>query len=191
MKGFVAAWFFPPQTSAEGLVTFKLLKYSRHQHDVCTSASDLWSYHAESQLTCDNISVFPIQAESLEDWADKAFDLFEQRNKTEKYDFVMTRSMPPESLLFGFKVKEKYPDMKWIASFADPIARNPYELAAYVEEDDQFSDEEKDGILRDLKNNHLMQWKQSRIPSIQLLCRLSEWEKKALDLADHYIFPSV
>ena len=191
MKGFVAAWFFPPQTSAEGLVTFKLLKYSRHQYDVCSSASDLWSYHTESQLACDNISVFPIQAESLEDWTDKAFDLFEQRNKTEKYDFVMTRSMPPESLLFGFKVKEKYPDMKWIASFADPIARNPYELAAYVEEDDRLSPTEKIEILRDLKNNHLLHWKQSRLPSIQLLCKLSEWEKKALDLADHYIFPSV
>ena len=190
MKGFVASWFFPPQTSAEGIVTYKLLKYSAHEYDVCCSASDLWSYHTVSEMTSDNIHVFPVQTDDIEHWVEEAFSLFVQRHEAAPYDFIMTRSMPPESVLFGFKVKEKYPDLRWIASFADPIARNPYELAAYVKEADLLKKEEKSYFLDDLANGYLDAWKERKAPAIQLLCKLNEWESKALALADHYIFPS-
>ena len=38
----------------------------------------------------------------------------------------MTRSMPPESHEVGLKIKKIKPSIKWIASFGDPIANNPY-----------------------------------------------------------------
>ncbi|MFR8622331.1 hypothetical protein [[Ruminococcus] torques] len=40
----------------------------------------------------------------------------------------MTRSMPPESHEIGLKIKEIKPEIKWIASFGDPIANNPFVL---------------------------------------------------------------
>ena len=190
MRGFVASWFFPPQTSAEGLCTYKLLKYSAHEYDVCCSASDLWSYHTTSEMTSDNIHVFPVETDSIDHWVEEAYQLFETRHAENPYDFIMTRSMPPESVLFGFKVKEKHPDLRWIASFGDPIARNPYELAAYVEEANLLKEDEKDLFLEDLTSNNLGKWKAMNIPAINLLCKLSEWESKALRLADNYIFPT-
>ena len=190
MKGFVASWFFPPQTSAEGIVTYKLLKYSKHEYDVCCSSSDLWSYHTTSEMKSDNIRVFPVKTDDIDTWVEKAIQMFEERHAREHYDFIMTRSMPPESVLFGFRVKEKHPEIRWIASFGDPIARNPYELAAYVQEADLLEAYEKPIFLNDLEANNTDVWKEKKIPAIQLLCKLNEWENKALALADNYIFPS-
>ena len=46
MNIFVASWFFPPATSSEGIVTYKLLRNSQHQYDVCSSTSRQWGYKA-------------------------------------------------------------------------------------------------------------------------------------------------
>ena len=46
----------------------------------------------------------------------------------DKYDVVMTRSMPPESHEVGIMLKKIKPSIKWIASFGDPISNNPYTL---------------------------------------------------------------
>ena len=41
----VISWYFPPINSSEGLVTYKLLKNSKYQYDVCMQDSnDSWSY---------------------------------------------------------------------------------------------------------------------------------------------------
>lgn len=42
----------------------------------------------------------------------------------------MTRSMPPECHQVGLRIKRRCPSVKWIASFGDPIAENPYEQMA-------------------------------------------------------------
>ena len=34
----VISWYFPPINSSEGLVTYKLLKNSKYQYDVCRTA---------------------------------------------------------------------------------------------------------------------------------------------------------
>ena len=190
MRGFVASWFFPPQTSAEGLCTYKLLKYSAHEYDVCCSASDLWSYHTVSEMTSDNIHTFPVETDDIDHWVEEAYLLFEKRHAEKPYDFIMTRSMPPESVLFGFRVKEKHPELRWIASFGDPVSRNPYELAAYIDEADLLTLDEKPRFLADLADGNLDPWKKKKIPAVQLLCKLTEWESKALRLADNYIFPT-
>ncbi len=190
MRGFVASWFFPPQTSAEGLCTYKLLKYSAHEYDVCCSASDLWSYHTVSEMTSDNIHTFPVETDDINHWVEEAYLLFEKRHAEKPYDFIMTRSMPPESVLFGFRVKEKHPELRWIASFGDPVSRNPYELAAYIKEANLIRENQKALFLEELESGSLDRWKTIEIPAIQLLCKLSEWESKALRLADNYIFPS-
>ena len=191
MIGFVAAWFFPPQTSAEGIVTYKLLKYSKHKYDVCCSGSELWSYHSKSNMNAENINVISINTDDIYEWVEEAFKVFEKRHAKHPYDFVMTRSMPQESVLFGLKVKEKYPQLRWIASFADPIARNPYELATYIDESQLLSKEEKEQFHKDLLSFNIQPWEGRQNPDIQLLCKLARWEHEALAKADHYIFPSV
>lgn len=122
----VISWFYPPVNSSEGLVTYKLLKASKNNYDVFTQKNNaLWSYGNKNELP-DSENVKPIFAKSkkLEDWVEEAVDYYTKNS--EKYDIIMTRSMPPESHKIGLKIKKINPKVKWIASFGDPIADNPY-----------------------------------------------------------------
>ena len=53
----VISWYFPPINSSEGLVTYKLLKNSKYQYDVCMQDSnDSWSYGKNGRVLRLNIS---------------------------------------------------------------------------------------------------------------------------------------
>lgn len=122
----VVSWFYPPVNSSEGLVTYKLLKASKYEYDVFTQKNnDLWSYGNKDELPQGkNVKSVYAKATNLEDWVTEAIEYFKEN--TDKYDIVMTRSMPPESHKIGLAIKEIKPEIKWIASFGDPIADNPY-----------------------------------------------------------------
>ena len=122
----VISWFFPPINSSEGLVTYKLLKNSSLNYDVfCQNSNSSWSYGEDKEFpNCSNINTIYSNANNLNDWKTEAIDFFNKNH--ENYDIVMTRSMPPESHDVGLAIKQKFPKIKWIASFGDPIANNPY-----------------------------------------------------------------
>lgn len=122
----VISWFYPPVNSSEGLVTYKLLKASQYDYDVFTQKNNaLWSYGNKDTLPeAKNVNSIFAKATNLEDWVSEAVEYY--KNNVNKYDIVMTRSMPPESHKVGLKLKEINPNLKWIASFGDPVANNPY-----------------------------------------------------------------
>lgn len=125
-KILVITWFYPPVNSSEGLVTYKLLNNSKYEYDVFTQKnSTSWSYGNKDNLENNkNINCIFAESNNLKDWKKEAIKYFKE-NKN-KYDVVMTRSMPPESHEIGIKIKKIKPSIKWIASFGDPIANNPY-----------------------------------------------------------------
>ena len=127
-KILVISWFYPPINSSEGLVTYKLLRNSKLQYDVCMQESNAsWSYGKNEKLPeASNVTRIPVAADDLEIWKEAAVEYF--RKNKEKYDIVMTRSMAPESHMIGLKIKEIKPEIIWIASFGDPIANNPFVL---------------------------------------------------------------
>lgn len=127
-KILVITWFYPPVNSSEGIVTYKLLNNSKYEYDVFTqNNSAAWSYSNTDHLSDrDGINCIFANANNLKDWKKEAIEYF-KKNK-DKYDIVMTRSMPPESHEVGFKIKKIKPAIKWIASFGDPINNNPYVL---------------------------------------------------------------
>ena len=137
MKGFVISWFFPPMNSSERLVTFKLLKASNFEYDVFTqNTCQNWSYgNTEKRLQSKNIHPIFSKKETYEEWIEDGLNYF-SKNK-DKYDFIMSRATPKESHLLALKIKEKYPDVKWIASFGDPLANSPYEQV--IEKKSPFS----------------------------------------------------
>ena len=126
MKGFVISWYFPPINSSEGLVTFKLLSNSKYTYDVFTQNSNTsWTYGKnESRLVSDNVTPIFVKTDDFKVWVKEGIEYFEQ-NK-DKYDFIMSRSMAPESHEIALEIKRRHPDIKWIASFGDPISNNPY-----------------------------------------------------------------
>lgn len=130
-KGLVISWYFPPINSSEGLCTFKLLKNSKFNYDVYTqNKNKSWSYDTnEDKLTSKNIKTIFSNSNNLEDWVKEGIDTCSK--EINKYDFIMSRSMAPESHEIALAIKEKYPNVLWIASFGDPIANNPYNEFTY------------------------------------------------------------
>ncbi|MDO4841461.1 MAG: glycosyltransferase [Phoenicibacter congonensis] len=188
MKIFVASWFFPPATSSEGIVTFKLLSHSKHTYDVCSADSDLWSYGHKLNLTAENINVFPIKTNDIDEWIDGCVKLFLERNKTENYDAIMTRSMPPESIEVAKKIKEAAPDAKWIASIADPIAKSPYDIKALILDNKNITERDKADFQVALYAG-CDGWSEHPSAEIQQMCKSKEVEDYAIHNADALIFP--
>ncbi len=125
-KCLVISWYFPPVNSSEGLVTFKLLKNSKYKYDVFTQkGNESWTYGSkEDKLVSSNINTIFAKNNELSKWVEEGIQFFDD-NK-DKYDMIMSRSMAPESHMIALAIKKKYPDIKWIASFGDPISNNPY-----------------------------------------------------------------
>lgn len=125
-KGLVISWYFPPINSSEGLCTFKLLKNSKFKYDVFTqNKNKSWSYDTnEDKLVSKNINTIFSKNGNLNDWVNEGIEYGLKNIKD--YDFMMSRSMAPESHEIALEIKRKNPDKLWIASFGDPIANNPY-----------------------------------------------------------------
>lgn len=194
MNIFVASWFFPPATSSEGIVTYKLLRNSGNRYDVFSSTSKQWGYKSTMRMLGEeNITQYTIETDDIQEWVDFCVEKFEELYARQKYDCVMTRSTPPESILVGQRIKEKYPQVKWIASLADPVANNPYELRAYVDTCPTLSGNEKASLraaLRSTNEELLKPWERRPEGGIKLLCRLKRLENLVLKQADLIISPS-
>lgn len=125
-KGIVISWYFPPINSSEGICTFKLLKNSKYNYDVFTQKNNKnWSYDTnEIKLTSKNINPIYSNESNINNWVKEGIKYV--NNNIEDYDFIMSRSMAPESHEIALEIKRRYPNKLWIASFGDPIAKNPY-----------------------------------------------------------------
>ncbi len=193
MKIFVASWFFPPATSSEGIVTYKLLRNSNHQYDVFSSTSKQWGYqNTMQQLNDKNLRCFTISTDSIDEWVEACIEQFEKLYSVEQYECIMTRSMPPESILIGKHIKEKYPQIKWIASLADPIANNPYEIKAYIDDCLTLNNKEKEDLKIALKSSNaeaIKSWEQRPESGVKLLCKLRRWQAEVIKNADLIISP--
>ena len=89
--------------------------------------STSWSYGNKDYLKNNkNVNCIFSDSNTLKQWKTEAVEYF--KKNMDKYDVVMTRSMPPESHEVGIMLKKIKPSIKWIASFGDPISNNPYTL---------------------------------------------------------------
>ena len=194
MNIFVAAWYYPPVTSSEGIVTYKLLRKSINHYDVFSSLSNKWSYDAQfNSFEEPNITTYTINTDNIDEWCEACIRKFEELYPLKKYDCIMTRSTPPESIRIGQYIKEKYPEVKWIASLADPVANNPYDLKRRIDDYPLLRKHEKDSLKRSLKDSDLSklkQWKKRRDNGIKVLCDLREKEASVVEKADLIICPS-
>lgn len=191
MRVFVASWFFPPATSSEGIVAFKLLKASKNQYDVCSSLSDQWGYEQKLECSSENIRTFPVATGDLQVWVDEAIALFRRLHNEKPYDVVMTRSMPPESIDVGLAIKREYPDIPWVASLGDPIARVPWMMKAFLGKKCKLSPKDRQKLKSDLALPVTCdQWMGRGDPGVDTLCQYKKWEVSALQQADAIIVPS-
>lgn len=188
MRVLVVAWFYPPVTTSEAIVTYKLLSNSKFEYDVLTSSSRLWSYNIDTNLTASNIRVHTIDVCDLNVFADRCVEFYEKNQEKNQYDYVMIRSYPPESQQVGLRLKKKYPSIKLISSFGDPMGKNPYEIDAYIDKNrikwyKKFYERNPNIFIEIFclfTSNKLL----------RMLRRLRMTEKSVFELSDFLIFPS-
>jgi glycosyltransferase involved in cell wall biosynthesis len=188
MRIFVAAWFFPPSTSSEGNVTYKLLRNSRHNYVVCSSSSELWSYKKHFEISADNIEVLPVDTDEFDVWIEEGLRLFEEQHAKQPFDAFMTRSMPSESITFAQLLKERFPNIPWIASIADPIAKSPYDIRAWIDENEDLAEKDKDNFREALVLG-CKGWHNHPYGNIRTMVSLKDTEDYAINNADLLVFP--
>lgn len=193
MRVYVASWFFPPSTSSEGIVAYKLLRNSENTYEVCCSESDQWGYDQKISINADNITLHPIRTDDIDVWVREAVDVFEELNAAEPFDCIMTRCMPPESILVAKAIIENHSDVKWIASFGDPVSRIPIHIQDFVNKSKTLSKKEKADFKLLLNRSQLpkeTEWDKSDQPGIKLMCQYKRWEDYAVTRADAIVVPN-
>lgn len=174
-KILVISWFFPPVNSSEGLVTYKLINNSKYEYDVFTQHNNsLWSYSNDDNLDLNkNINCIYSTANNLTNFVDDAYEYYLANSS--KYDIVMTRSMPEESHIIGLKIKMFNPNIYWIASFGDPIGRNPFTLKSI-----------KSDCYNSLKNRYVRNFTLKEIVSIKRI--LNSFKEKIKYTKNYNLF---
>lgn len=132
MKIFVASWFYPPVTTSEAIVTYKLLSNSKNEYYLCSASSKQWTYNKETILESKNVKQYIIDTDDFDEYIDKTVEKYLELSKKIKFDAIMTRTMPPEPQEVGLRIKKIDKNIPWIVSLADPIANNPYETYGLV-----------------------------------------------------------
>lgn len=119
MRIFTLAWEFPPRMSGESVVCFRMLKSSIHQYDVCCGGN------SEPRQVAENMKSYPLKGKYIS-WPFRAALLFIKLNKTQKYDAIYSRVMPPNGHLAGLIIKLIKPKIKWVVYFSDPVWNSPF-----------------------------------------------------------------
>ena len=190
----VISWFYPPINSSEAMLTAKLFKYSQYPYDIFTQGrSEAWSYGIGIGLPgCENQRRIEAKSCDLKPWTDEAVRYFAAHR--EEYDIVMTRSMPPECHLAGLRIKQRFPKVKWIASFGDPIRCNPYEILSgklwspYSIHNPLNRNRRLLFRLSPLRVARNMLWTARNGSAVARRLILSAWEEDTLRCADRLIF---
>lgn len=128
MRGLVISWDYLPGNSSEALVTYKLLRNSGFEYDVFTRKSHGASMYDrqtdESELSASNVTTYFAGTNNPSKWMSEVVQFYEQYR--DKYDFIMSRSMPAETHAAAVRIKELHPEVFWIASFSDPMVNSPF-----------------------------------------------------------------
>jgi glycosyltransferase involved in cell wall biosynthesis/SAM-dependent methyltransferase len=125
-KSLVISYCFPPSVDTSAIVIMKRILMKGDVVDVVSNnMSSVRSMDAnlfklvESYVGIHKITQTPTSFsnwESINKFSDEVVKF-----ATNKYDRVYSRSMWPASHFAAFEIKNKYPDIQWIAEFSDPI----------------------------------------------------------------------
>lgn len=148
-KVLVVSWHFPPYKSSSAFNLFKRLKDTGYEYDVlqikCTDKPDnegMFRY-VGSRFNRYEIEV-PTQDARDHDarshYVAKVLGLFKQLKVHNHYRVMISHSHEIASHIAALAIKRTDPGLRWVASFGDPIAANPFNESyrfPMLEEDSQ------------------------------------------------------
>ena len=134
-KVLVVSWHFPPYKSSSAFNLFKRLKDTGYEYDVLQikraekSDNEGIFRYAASRFNRYEIEVPSENARNLEarsHYIEKVVELYQQLVEHNHYRVMISHSHELVSHLAAIKIKQSNPHLRWVASFGDPIAANPF-----------------------------------------------------------------
>ena len=201
LHGLVISWFYPPGNSSEGLVTYKLLKNSNLTYDVFTRSvqnATIWDRKTkEDDLVSKNVNIIKSDATKAKEWINDAVEYF--RANSDKYDFIMSRIMGVEAHEAAILIKQEFPDIKWIASFGDPLVdspyipnppkrKNPFYMREYVEREALYGLRRLKVAASPTRRARRLIWEKDRQEKAREARRLKSINDRTFELANKLIF---
>ena len=131
----LVSWHFPPYKSSSAFNLFKRIKDTGFHYDVL---------HIKQKEAPDNEKMFRFSSstfhryeievpredgrdrESRELYCEKVCEFFNELRRTTHYSVMLSHSHELVSHIAALAIKARYPELRWVASFGDPIAGNPF-----------------------------------------------------------------
>ena len=134
-KVLVVSWHFPPYKSSSSFNLFKRLKDTGYEYDVLQIKradkpdNEGMFYYASSRFNRYEIEVPTEDArnpEARSHYVQKVLDFYNRLKDHNHYTVMVSHSHEIASHLAAMAIKKANPDIRWVASFGDPIAANPF-----------------------------------------------------------------
>lgn len=134
-KVLVVSWHFPPYKSSSAFNLFKRLKDTGYEYDVLQikradkpDNEGMFRY-ASSRFNRYEIEVPNEDArdpEARAHYVQKVLDFYRRLKDHNHYRVMISHSHEIASHLAAMAIKKANPELRWVASFGDPIAANPF-----------------------------------------------------------------
>jgi glycosyltransferase involved in cell wall biosynthesis len=137
-KVLVVSWHFPPYRSSSAFNLFKRLKDTGYEYDVLQIKraeqpdNEKMFRYATSRF---NRYEIVVPTEDARDsgarahYVEKVLEFYRRLDEHNHYRVMISHSNEVASHLAAMALKKINPDLRWVASFGDPIASNPYNEA--------------------------------------------------------------
>lgn len=148
-KVLVVSWHFPPYKSSSAFNLFKRLKDTGYEYDVLQikradkpDNEGMFRY-ASSRFNRYEIEVPTEDARDSEaraHYVEKVLDFYRRLKDHNHYQVMISHSHEVVSHQAAMAIKKANPAIRWVASFGDPIAANPFNVSykfPMLEEDSQ------------------------------------------------------
>ncbi|WP_104203718.1 hypothetical protein [Billgrantia saliphila] len=134
-KVLVVSWHFPPYKSSSAFNLFKRLKDTGYEYDVLQikradkpDNEGMFRY-ASSRFNRYQVLVPTEDArdpEARAHYVEKVLDFYQRLKNHNHYRVMISHSQEIASHLAAMAIKKANPELRWVASFGDPVAANPF-----------------------------------------------------------------
>lgn len=134
-KVLIVSWHFPPYKSSSAFNLFKRLKDTGYDYDVLqikradkpeNEEMFLYSSSRFNRYEIEMPSEDSRNPEARAFFIKKIVEFYNKLKETNRYQVMVSHSHEFASHIAAMKIKELDPKLRWVASFGDPIAANPY-----------------------------------------------------------------
>lgn len=134
-KVLIVSWHFPPYKSSSAFNLFKRLKDTGYDYDVLqikradkpeNEEMFLYSLSKFNRYEIEMPSEDSRNIEARKFFIKKVIEFYDKLKESNHYQVMISHSHEFASHIAAMRIKELNPKLRWVASFGDPIAANPY-----------------------------------------------------------------